>query len=137
MSEEVVPKRKLEFRFVSSIIIVVLAIALFLLPPPNGVSKVMMQAGGLTLFTIGFWATSIWPIGLTAISFFFVAAIFSLQPASIIFSGFASPALWLVFGGLAIGASVSHTKLGERLARSLVVRFGGSYFSVIWMQQYD
>jgi anion transporter len=131
VSEEVVPKRKLEFRFVSSIIIVVLAIALFLLPPPNGVSKVMMQAGGLTLFTIGFWATSIWPIGLTAISFFFVAVIFSLQPASIIFSGFASPALWLVFGGLAIGASVSHTKLGERLARSLVVRFGGSYFSVI------
>ncbi len=124
-------KPKLKFKAFSSITIVVLATLLFLLPPPEGISQNIMRAGGLTLFTIGFWATSIWPIGLTAISFFFIAAIFSLQPIPVIFSGFASPALWLVFGGLAIGASVSHTKLGERLARSLVAKFGGSYLAVI------
>lgn len=131
MSDQVELKIKLKFKSVSSLIIVVLAAALFFLPPPEGVPQIIMRAGGLTLFTIGFWATSIWPIGLTAIAFFFIAAIFSLQPIPVIFSGFASPALWLVFGGLAIGASVMYTKLGERLARSLVVRFGNSYLSVI------
>ncbi len=119
------------FKTICSLVIVVLAAILFILPPPDGVSQTIMHAAGLTLFTIGFWATSIWSIGLTAIAFFFIAAMISIQPLAVIFSGFSSPALWLVFGGLAIGASVTYTGLGERLARSLVIRFGGSYVKVI------
>jgi anion transporter len=131
VSDQAEAKPKINFKTVSSLVIVVLATTLFLLPPPEGLSQNIMRSAGLTLFVIGFWATSVWPIGLTAIAFFFIAAIFSLQPIPVIFSGFASPALWLVFGGLAIGASVTHTRLGERLARSLVVRFGDTYFSLI------
>ena len=108
----------LKFKLVISVIIVALAAILFVLPAPEGVSQKIMQAGGLTLFVIGFWATATWPIGVTAIAFFFIAAVFSIQPVEVVFSGFTSPALWLIFGGLAIGVSVSHTRLGERLARS-------------------
>ncbi|MBT7954690.1 MAG: SLC13 family permease [Rhodospirillaceae bacterium] len=131
MTEEQAQRPRLNFKTVCSLIIVLLAALLFMLPPPDGVSQTIMRAAGLTLFAIGFWATAIWPIGLTAIAFFFFAALFSVQPLAVIFSGFTSPALWLIFGGLAIGASVTHTGLGERLARSLTVRLGGSYLSVI------
>jgi di/tricarboxylate transporter len=131
VSEQTTLNKKLKFKPIASVIIVLLALSLFLLPPPEGVSQTVMRAGGLTLFAIGFWATAIWPIGLTAIAFFFIAALFAIQPLPVIFSGFTSPALWLIFGGLVIGVSVNHTRLGERLAHSLVARFGGSYLAVI------
>ncbi len=131
MTEEQAKRPGLSFKVICSLVVVVLAMLLFVLPPPDGASQTIMRAAGLTLFAIGFWATSIWPIGLTAIAFFFFAAMISIQPLNVIFSGFSSPALWLVFGGLAIGASVTHTGLGERMARSLVIRLGGSYLKVI------
>jgi hypothetical protein len=104
VSEQQTKQSALTFKSISSIVVVILAIGMFITPPPDGISQSIMRAGGLTLFTIGFWTTSIWPIGLTAIAFFFIAALFSIQPVAVIFSGFSSPALWLVFGGLAIGA---------------------------------
>ena len=48
-----------------------------------------------------------------------------------IFAGFASSRLWLVFGGLVIGAAVQTTGLGRR-ARLLVSRLGGSYRRILY-----
>ena len=120
-----------DFRKTCSLLVAAAALVLFFLPPPDGVSITIMRTGALTLFAIGFWATAVWPIGLTAIAYFLLASVMDIQPTAVVFSGFTSKALWLVFGGLVIGASVGYTKLGERLARSLVNRFGGSYLAVI------
>src|SRR3546814_20236096 len=57
--------------------------------------------------------------------------LFAIAPPEIVFSGFASAALWLVFGGLFIGAAVQRTGLGESLARMLVARIGRSYLTVL------
>src|SRR3546814_2871320 len=56
----------------------------------------------------------------------------TLFPYATLFrSGFASPAFWLVFGGLVIGAAVDRTGLGQRIARALVGRFRGGYLSTV------
>ncbi|MFN4089578.1 MAG: SLC13 family permease [Alphaproteobacteria bacterium] len=107
------------------------AALLLLGPVPEGVSERLFRAGGVVLFAVGLWATAAIPEVLTAIGFFLIAMLFAVAPADIVFSGFASTALWLVFGGLFIGAAVQRTGLGEALARMLVHRIGRSYLTVL------
>ena len=93
------------------------SIILSLLPPPANVSKEMMLAGALVVFSIGFWATGMLPEYLTSLIFFLVAAVSKVAPVPVIFSGLSSTALWLVLGGIVLAASVQHTGLANRLAR--------------------
>ncbi len=87
---------------------------------------------GLILFTIGLLATSAIPEYLTALLFFALAMIFALAPAGVVFSGFESAGLWLIFGGLVLGVAVHTTGLGARLAHRLAPVFGASYTGVIF-----
>ncbi len=112
-------------------VIAAVAIILAVVPFFADVDGGLMRTAALTVFAIGFWATGVWPIGLTAVALFLFAVLFQIHPPALVFSGFASAALWLVFGGLVIGASVRHTGLGERIARGLVGRLGGSYLKVL------
>ena len=91
----------------------------------------MMRAGALVAFSIGFWATGVLPEYLTALIFFLVAAISRVAPVPVIFSGFSSTALWLVFGGIILAAAVQHTGLGNRLAHWLLGFLGTSYTGLI------
>lgn len=109
---------------------VLLALWLALLPPA-GLPPEAARAAALGVLAIGFWATGVVPEHVTAIGFFLFAMLFAVAPADVIFSGFASAALWLVFGGLVIGVAVRRTGLGERLARLLAMRLGRSYIGLI------
>jgi anion transporter len=88
-------------------------------------------AAGLTVLTIGMWATSALPEHLVSIIFFVLAIVLAVAPQEVVLSGFLSSALWLVFGGLVLGVAVQRTGLGEWLASGIVDRIGASYASVI------
>ena len=88
-------------------------------------------AGGLIVFTVGLWATGALPEHLTALLFFLIAMLTGIAPAEIVFSGFASTALWLVFGGLVLAGAVDAAGLGQALAARLTGRTGRSYGQVI------
>ena len=107
------------------------ALALLALPVPEGLAPEAMEAGALLVLAVGLWASGIVPLHLTALLFFLLAMLLGVAPASVVFSGFGSAAVWLVFGGLVIGVAVERTGLGERLARSLVGLFGDSYLRVL------
>ena len=109
----------------------VFAAALLLAPPPEGWSEPVLEGAALLIFAVTFWATGVIPTHLTAIAFFLIAMVFAVVPASTVFSGFGSTAVWLVFGGLVIGVAVERTGLGGRFAERLVGLFRGSYFRVI------
>ena len=109
----------------------VAAVVLFVAPAPAGVAPGVMPAAGLAVFAVGFWATAVIPGHLTAIAFFLFAMLFAVAPAPVVFSGFHSTALWLVFGGLVLGVAVRRSGLGERFARLLASRAGGSYAGII------
>lgn len=114
-----------------SLLVLAATAALLLLPPPPGMPEPAARAAGLVLFAVGFWATGIIPEVLTAISFFLLAMLFQVAAPAVVFSGFASTALWLVFGGLFIGLAVTRTGLGGVLARAFLDRIGASYLSVL------
>ncbi len=86
----------------------------------------------LIVFCIGLWATGAVPEHLTALVFFVLAMAFALAPAEVVFAGFHSGALWLIFGGLVLGVAVHDTGLGARLANRLAALFGASYAGVVF-----
>ncbi len=107
------------------------AAALVLLALPAGLLPVDQRALALAIFAIGLWATAVVPEFLSALVFFTAAMLLKVAPPDIVFSGFYSAALWLIFAGLVIGVAIKRTGLGERLASRLAVRFGSSYAGVI------
>lgn len=90
-----------------------------------------MHAAAVVVLAIGLWATATFPEYFTTIVFFVLAMIFGIAPADIVFSGFHSGAVWIVLGGLVIGASVQATGLGRRVAEMLVRRARGTYFQAV------
>lgn len=108
-----------------------LAVLLFLAPPPAGVPPEAMRGAALTLFTMGLFATGAMPEVVTSLLFFLLAMLFAVAPAGVVFSGFESSALWLVFGGLVVGVAVQRTALGAWLAQSILGVFGNRYPALV------
>jgi di/tricarboxylate transporter len=109
----------------------VLASLAMLAAPPAGLAPPVAKAAALAILGIGLWATGAVPEHITALVFFVVAMVTRAAPPAVVFSGFASAALWLIFGGLVIGVAMRHTGLGERLAHRLAALFRGSYAGLI------
>jgi len=102
-----------------------------LLFSPAILSPTETKVAALTVVTIVFWATGVIPEHITSLLFFLVAMIFSISTPDIIFAGFASAAVWLVFGGLVIGVAISATGLGKRVADGVATHLHGSYLRII------
>ncbi len=116
-------------RHLIALAIAVLAAGIAAFGPGDGNAPAIL---GLILLTIGLLATSAIPEYLTALILFALAMVFALAPASVVFSGFHSAALWLIFGGMVLGVAVHTTGLGARLAHRLAPVFGASYTGVIF-----
>jgi len=87
----------------------------------------MLTVAALIAVTVVLWATGKLPEYLTALLFFAVAMVLAVAPASVIFSGFASAAFWLVVSGYVIGIAIAKTGLAARAARILTSRLANSY----------
>ena len=105
--------------------------AMLVLPAPAGLEPSVMRGAGAVTLGIGLWATRIVPEHLGAVIFFLVALLFAVAPPEVVFVGFQSSALWLVFGGLVMGTAAERTGLGDRVAE-LTVRFlPSSYLGIL------
>lgn len=103
----------------------------FAMPAPTGVPPEALKALGIVVAAIGLWSTAVVPVYVTSIIFFLAAVVAEVGPADVIFSGFHSSAVWLVFGGLVIAAAVQRTGLGARAARIFTGRPQGSYLRIV------
>lgn len=108
-----------------------LAVLLYFMVPPAGIPAAAFRGGAVAVFTIGLLATRVIPEALSAVVFFFLAVVLAVAPPAVVFSGFASGAAWLVFGGLIIGVAIRETGLGRRIAGLLVRLFPPGYTGVV------
>jgi len=106
---------------------IVAAAAVAMTLAPAGWAVADWRALVLALAAIAFWATALLPEDLTGLAFFTAAMILAVAPAETVFAGFASAAVWLVFGGLIIGAAVGDTGLDRVIAARFRPFFKGSY----------
>ena len=118
------------FRFLVIILSIALGLILLVFPPAS-LSPKESETAALVIVVISFLATGIIPEHLTALFFFLVAMLLSVSPPQVIFSGFATTAFWLVFGGLVLGVGITGTGLGNRIASKMVVHLDGSYARLI------
>jgi len=124
--------RKLKLDLALIVSMLSLATGAFLLIfPPTSFSTAESRAAAIAIFVIGFWATAIIPEYLTALFFFLIATLFAVSPPDVIFSGFASTALWLIFSGLVIAEGIIGTGLGNRIASKIVAPLNGSYLRLL------
>ena len=112
-------------------LVVTAAAAIFFMPPPAGLSATTMHAAGLVVLAIGLWAFHLLPEHITGLIFMTLAVLLAVAPPEVVFSGFTSGTMWLVFGGLFIAEAVRETGLGERLARLMLDRYTSSYTAAL------
>ncbi|MDV7104897.1 SLC13 family permease [Vibrio sp. TH_r3] len=89
------------------------------------------NSAALVLITLTFWSTSIMPPFLVALIFFALAATFKLLDPTLLFSGFGSTAVWLIISGFVIGAAISTSGLGKKLASVIAPHLTTSYSRLI------
>jgi di/tricarboxylate transporter len=116
----------------AALLIAALALLLYIAPATLGLVPALGPPAALVLLALGLWATGALPAHQTALLVFVLATVLEIAPPAVIFSGFASTGLWLVFGGLVIAAAIEGTGLGRRLARLVVAHLNGSYGRIIY-----
>jgi anion transporter len=118
-------------RFFIGLIITVAALALYFVPLVTGHPAPGARALAVSFLTMALLATGILPEYLTALLFFLLAMLLAIAPPGVVFAGFASNTLWLVFGGLIVAEAVSATGLGRRVAAALLRRRALSYAQLV------
>lgn len=109
-------------------VIIALIIALFIsqFSFPDQ-SAIFSQSAAVVLITLVLWSSSFVPPFLAGLIFFALVAILGLISPSVLFSGFGSTAVWLIISGFVIGAAISESGLGKKLAELIAPYLTVSY----------
>ena len=107
---------------------VALILALWLaLGPLAAANPLAARSAAVVLVTLALWSTGALPPFLTSLIFFGLVLIFGLARPDLIFSGFGSAAVWLIVSGFIIGAAITTSGLGQRMASVLAPLLAHSY----------
>ncbi|MFC4409612.1 DASS family sodium-coupled anion symporter [Chungangia koreensis] len=121
---------------------VVLAVAVFVLMLfglPDTFSEEAKRMTAIVSFGVILWIFESVPIGLTAIIVLLLMLLFDVGGPELVYSGFASPAVFLIIGGMMIAGAVNRTTLVKRVTYHILHRWGttsrGLVGSLIIIQQ--
>jgi len=95
--------------------------------PFAATDPVIARSAAVILLTLALWITALFPPFLTSLIFFALMLISGLAKPELVFSGFASTAVWLIVSGFVIGSAITVSGLGHRLANTLAPLLSGSY----------
>lgn len=118
---------KLSTRPVIFLASLVLAVLLAVGPVPQPLGR----NAAVVLVTLALWSTGLVPPFLTSLIFFAAVLIPGLAPPELVFAGFGSAAVWLIVSGFVIGAAITGSGLGGRIAGVLAPLAGGSYLRLV------
>jgi len=90
----------------------------------------VLPAAGIVGFAIAMWATGLMPVHITALVMFLAAVTLGIAPPVVVFSGFYSTAVWLVFGGIVISLAAQRSGLAARIVRTLITYLPPRYFGM-------
>lgn len=103
---------------------VILAVSVYaLLPGSSGSAKVMLA---LLVLSVFYWTFEPLPLGVTAMLLLVLMILFKTVNMDIVFSGFSSPAIFLIIGGMMLARGVNDTPLAKRLAYLILAKWAGN-----------
>lgn len=113
-------------KVVTYIAVAILGFLIMVIGLPDAFSYSAKIMTGIVALGVILWALEPIPIGLTALVILLLMLLFNVAESSIIFSGFASPATYLIVGGMMLAEAVNETSLIKRITYKIVKRWGGS-----------
>ena len=119
------------FKTIALFCVLVFSLLLVLFPIASQPASFSYSAA-VVLITLAFWSTSFLPPFLTGLIFFALVATFQLIDTNILFSGFASTAVWLIIAGFIIGSAISSSGLDKKLASIIAPHLTLSYPRLIF-----
>jgi len=112
---------------------IAVGVTLFVLPLLTPVAHpVQLRTAGAVAIAISLFATGIVPPQFGSLLFMFLGVALALAPAKTVFSGFASGAVWLVFGGIILGQGVQKSGLGDRAVRRMLLLAPKTFGGLVW-----
>jgi di/tricarboxylate transporter len=111
-------------------LIIVIAAAILVAAPLWRADPGVLPAAGVVGFAIAMWALGIMPVHITTLTMFLVAVVCGVAPPNVVFSGFHSTAVWLVFGGIVISLAAQRSGLAARIVRTLITHLPARYFGM-------
>ncbi|MFZ0889950.1 MAG: SLC13 family permease [Candidatus Binataceae bacterium] len=78
----------------------------------------------LSLLALTWWVGEVVPLGVTSVAIGSLQALFLIRSARSAFSDFMDPAVWFIFGSLAIGMVFNKTGLTRRMAYRMLLLVG-------------
>jgi solute carrier family 13 (sodium-dependent dicarboxylate transporter), member 2/3/5 len=103
---------------------VLLSVSVYVvLPGSSGSAKVMLA---LLVLSVFYWTFEPLPLGVTAMLLLVLMLLFKIVNMDIVFSGFSSPAIFLIIGGMMLAKGVNDTPLAKRLAYLILAKWAGN-----------
>ncbi|MBX9973587.1 DASS family sodium-coupled anion symporter [Cytobacillus firmus] len=93
------------------------------LPGSSDSAKIMLA---LLVLSVFYWTFEPLPLGVTAVLLLVLMLLFKIVTMDIIFSGFSSPAIFLIIGGMMLARGVNDTPLAKRLAYLILAKWAGT-----------
>src|SRR5690606_15407031 len=112
-------------------LVFLLSLALAVLLAVGPIPQPLGRNAAVVLVTLSLWSTGLVPPFLTSLIFFAAVLIPGLAPPDLVFAGFGSAAVWLIVSGFVIGAAITGSGLGGRIAGVLAPLVGSSYLRLI------
>lgn len=92
---------------------------------PDSFSHQAKLMTGIIVGGVVLWALEPVPIGLTALIILLAMLILKVAGSAVVFSGFASPATYLIVAGMMLATAVNETALIKRMTYWILKRWGG------------
>ncbi|NHM31409.1 DASS family sodium-coupled anion symporter [Bacillus sp. C11] len=104
---------------------IVLSAGIYLVLPAEYTesARIMLALLALSVF---YWTFEPIPIGLTAVMMLVLMLVFGVADTDIVYSGFASPAVFLIIAGMMLAKGVNDTTLTKRMAYLFLSKWGGT-----------
>ncbi|MEH7121708.1 DASS family sodium-coupled anion symporter [Bacillus sp. JJ1503] len=104
--------------------VIIMAAIYFILPENySDTAKIML---GLLGMSVLYWTFEPVPLGVTAVLLLILMTVFEIVPKEVVYSGFSSPAVFLIIGGMMLAIGVNDTPLAKRLAYFILAKWGGT-----------
>jgi sodium-dependent dicarboxylate transporter 2/3/5 len=105
-------------------------IVIVMLPAPAGLSRTAQLILSLTAFTVVLWSLQVLNNGVASVLMMALMVLAGVKPP-MVFSGFASPGLWILVCVLFYGFAMQRTGLAQRLAYHILALFPGTYAGIL------
>ncbi|MEH7439958.1 DASS family sodium-coupled anion symporter [Neobacillus drentensis] len=112
-------------RIITLIVGIALMAGVYFILPANQTDSARVMLAFLVL-SVFYWTFEPIPIGLTAVILLVLMLVFHVVTTDVVYSGFASPAVFLIIGGMMLAKGVNDTTLTKRIAYLFLSKWGGT-----------